>query len=290
MEKCMKIIVCVKMTADTMVPLEISSGRLNDEGVVYDVNPADMQALELALAMKEACKAEVTVISLGAKSTETGLRKCLALGADKAIMICDESINADDPFLKATVLAKAIKSSVFDLIMCGEKSRDIAGGTVGAMIAGILNLPQVTSITNSSVSDDGKAVIVSKKAARGNREKISCRLPAVITVAEDMSAKRRYADWDRYLSSLEQKVTVWNLTDIGLTPQEIESPISNLTLSFPKPRTKELPVPDTSLPTFDRILLLISGGLTKRSGKVITGKPEDIISQILEILDHECAQ
>jgi len=287
----MKIAVCVKFTLDTKLPLEILSGQLLEEGTAYGINPADLNALEFALDIKENSGAEVVVINLGSPSRDADLKQCLALGADRAVRIYDESIRDDDPYIKALVLAKAIELTGFDLILFGEKSRDTGNGMTGQMVAAMLNLPQIISVTNLSMDDGGKSITVSKRAPKGVRQKINCELPAVVTVSASTNGRRRYASWEKYLSSLEQKITVWDASSLGLDTQEIiMSPTMNLGLSFPKPRTKELPVPDVNMPTYDRILQLLSGGLSKRSGKVITGKPEEIIPQIIEILNRECIQ
>lgn len=285
----MKIIVCIKMVIDVRVPLEITSGKLNKKGLVYDINAADLKALKEALVIKEAFQAKVVVISLGSEPVEEGLRQCLALGADEAIRIWDTAFEKNDPYIKALILAKAIQLIGFDLILLGNRSKDTARGIVGPMMAAILKLPQVTSAMSLDFSTNRKTFIVYKKAPKGNREKIYCHLPILITIAEE-TKQPRYATWPECLQSLDKEIIEWDLSIIGLSSQEVgiaSSPTTTLGLTYPRPRTRELPLPDPNLPSHERIQQLLSVGLTKREGKVIAGKPEEMIDNILQALKQK---
>ena len=277
------------MVVDARVPLEIPSGRLNEEGLVYNINPADLQALEKALVIKETFQAEVIVISLGPEPVEEGLRQCLALGADQAIRIWDPAFESSDPYIKALILARAIQLTGFDLILLGARSKDTARGMVGPMMAAILKLPQVTSVMGLDFSANGKTFIAYKKAPKGSREKINCHLPILVTIGEGIE-RPRYATWLECLQSLDKEIIEWDLSILGLIPQEVDrasSPTTTLGLTYPHPRTRELPLPDPNLPSHERIQQLLSAGLAKRGGKVIVGKPEEMIDDILQALKQE---
>lgn len=285
----MKIIVCLKMVVDVKVPLEITSGRLSKEGLVYDINPADLQALENALAIKETFQSKVIVISLGPEPVEEGLRQCLALGADQAIRLWDPAFEGSDPCIKALILTRAIQLTGFDLILLGARSKDTARGIVGPTMAAILKLPQVTSVTSLDFSANGKTFTAYKKAPKGSREKIYCHLPILVTMGREME-RLRYATWLERLQSIDKEIIEWGLSTLELSPQQVgraASPTTTLGLTYPCPRTIELPLPDPNLPYHARIQQLLSDSLTKRGGKVVVGKIEEMIEDILQALKQK---
>lgn len=153
--------------------------RQNSESVV---NPADLNAIEAAMQLKEACGAEVTVITMGPPDAEKSLRTALAMGCDNAVLVTDRVFGGADTIATAKVLAAALKKlGGFDLVLAGAQSSDGATGQVGPMVAEYLSVPHVTEVLSVEKADSGNAVAVSKKH-NNKLYRLGVKLPALATV------------------------------------------------------------------------------------------------------------
>jgi len=139
----MKLIVCVKQVPDTtQVQIDPETNTLIREGVPSILNPFDQFVLEEAIKVKEE-NDEIIVISMGPPQAKKALLKCLALGADKAILLTDRIFAGADTFATSYTLAQAIKKlGEFSIIFCGLQAIDGDTAQVGPEIAGILNIPK----------------------------------------------------------------------------------------------------------------------------------------------------
>jgi len=288
----MRIVVCIKEVIDSN--LNLGFGRVNEEllqkGLALRLNPNDAEALAEALILKEKDKdaqVEITVISIGPERVECYLRDGLALGADRAVRIWGEDLKELSPYQKAGVLSKAISLFDADLILTGAKSMDNATGQVGPLIAAWLDLPCVCEVVGFQLGGDRKSITVSRSISRGVRERVLSTLPAVLTV-EGQGRKLPYASMDKILESKYTQVTLLSLSDLGISSAELESDPTKVTgLSFPRPRPKKVPTPESSLPAFNRILMLLQGGILKRRGKMLEGNSDELVNQLFELLMEE---
>jgi len=184
----MKILVGISNVPDTTTKIQFTDGdtKFNSAGVTFVINPYDeWYALVRALELKEANLAEkVTLIHVGAADSEATIRKGLALGADDAVRI--DSEGADALFVADQIAAYA-KTNAYDLILVGKETINYNGSSVGAMIAGLLDLPFVSLATKLDVA--GNKVTLEHDIDGGIRV-VECELPLVISCAKGMAEQR----------------------------------------------------------------------------------------------------
>ena len=184
----MEILVCIKQVADDSVEIFMNekTGKPALEGVEKVVNAFDTYALEMAVRLKEA-KGDITVttLSLGGEDTKNSLKNCLAVGADEAFHIKDESYQEKDAVIIAQALSKGIqkieeqRGKKFDIIFCGKEATDFATGQVGIMLADELNYGVVTNLVDI---DTEVEKIIAKKETETGYEKVEVASPCIVTV------------------------------------------------------------------------------------------------------------
>ena len=149
----MNIVACVKQVPDTEAQIKVKpdGSGIEEGGIKWVMNPYDEFGVEEALRLKEKNGGEVTIVTVGpARAMET-IRTALAMGADKGIHICDPAFDGADAYATASALAAAIKGIPYDIIFCGQRAIDDDSAQVGAVLAELLGIPQVTVITKAGV-------------------------------------------------------------------------------------------------------------------------------------------
>ena len=147
-------------------------------------NPADLHALEAALNLAD----EVWALSMGPANAENTLREALALGATRAVLLCDRMLAGSDTWATANALAAAIGwLGDVDLVLCGISALDGETGQVGPQVATRLGWPQATGC--ESLETDGPNLIA-RRIVEGGFERLRLPLPAVVTIAETAFAPR----------------------------------------------------------------------------------------------------
>jgi electron transfer flavoprotein beta subunit len=155
----LKVLVCVKQTFDTEAKIELKDGKISDAGINLIINPYDEVAVEGAIQMKEKGLAkEVVILAAGADKAMDAIRTALAMGADRGILVKQDS--AADEYQRAVVLAAAIKDENPDLILAGHVAADDGSSQVPTRIAEILGLPHVNVITNIEIARAGSRLHV----------------------------------------------------------------------------------------------------------------------------------
>jgi electron transfer flavoprotein beta subunit len=282
----MKITVCLKEVIDPALNLDfgLSHGVVFREGLPLKLNPNDATALALALDMKAANgKTEINVISIGGERVETYLRNALALGANQAMRIWDKVFTDLSPHLKAILLSKAATLSGADLVLLGAPSLDTGSGQVGQLVAGWLGLPYVSDVVKCEMGAGPDSVILLKTTGRGEREKLSCSLPAVVGIKGE--GKLPYAPLDRLIAGRYADIALLSPADLGLVPGELNQGPARVTrLVFPQPPLTKAPPLDSSLPAFYRILQLLAGGIARRKGRLLEGSGDEIVEQLFRLL------
>ena len=172
----MNILVCVSNVPDTTSKINFidSDSKFDKNGVQFIINPNDEFGLTKAVWMKNSNNASVTVLTVGDSSAEAILRKCLAIGADKAVRIDCE---AKDAFSVAKEIVLHGENIKYDLIICGRESIDYNGGLVPGLIAGYLDYNYITNCISLEI-DSGKATCA--REISGGTEFSECDLPLVI--------------------------------------------------------------------------------------------------------------
>jgi len=180
-----KIIVLAKHAADPESEIHLKDEKTLDErGLVFDINDWDRYAVEEAIRIKENVGGEVVVVGVG-QSDDT-LRKCLAMGADRAIKI---PIDAGmDPFVTASAIKEVVEAEGFDLIISGLMSQDYNNALVGPLLAGMLNIPYATAVTSLKI-EDGK-IRVTRELEGGYQEEAVLPTPCLVTVQSGINEPR----------------------------------------------------------------------------------------------------
>ncbi|WP_202318479.1 electron transfer flavoprotein subunit beta/FixA family protein [Archaeoglobus neptunius] len=183
----MKIIVLAKHAPDPESEISVASDgkSVSQSGLVYDINDWDRYAVEEAIRIKEERDGEVVVVGVGTSCDDT-LRKCLAMGADRAIKIpVDTSFDA---YQTAEVIKEALKDEEFDIIMAGLMSQDLNNAQVGVLLAAMLDLPVATAVAEMKV-EDGK-VIAKRELEGGYLEEVELPTPCVLTIQSGINEPR----------------------------------------------------------------------------------------------------
>lgn len=184
----MKILVCISQVPDTTTKIAFSDNNthFNTQGVTFIINPYDeWYALVRALELKEAGVATaVNLVTVGKADAEPVIRKALALGGDEAIRIDADS---NDPYAVAAQIAEYAKSEGYDLVLCGKETIDYNNGSVGAMLAELLDMNFIGFATGLDVAG-GVATV--KREIEGGEEVDTCPLPLVVSCQKGMAEAR----------------------------------------------------------------------------------------------------
>ena len=283
-----RILVCFKQVAHLYSRMGVdSSGKIESDAVVYVPNPYDEIALEEALRIKQQVdQAEVTLISVGPQRAENALRYGLAMGADRAIHLCDERLENITPWITSMALLKVIKTQFFDLILCGKKAIDDNEGVVGGFVAELLGLPFVSSVTEIVLAPDGKRARMYRVLERGDRHLIECDLPALLSVERGVIRPRYPTLMGRLVASRKEVFRV-DPEELGIdSPLGVEPEIKVSRLSILRPKPKRMFRPDSNLPAEERIKLIMSGGLAERKSNSLKGSPQELAEQFINFLEE----
>jgi electron transfer flavoprotein beta subunit len=220
------VVVAVKQVPDTnQVRIDPETGTLIREGVPFIVNPFDTHALEAGLQLKDRFGGRVIAISMGPPNTVMTLRKCLALGADQAILVSDRLFGGADTLATSYVLTEAIKrieleNGRLDVIICGKQTIDGDTAQVGPGLATRLGFAQLTLVDQIiDFSPVGRTITVRRKL-EGRKEVVQTQLPALLTMVREGN-NPRYPTVPSRLGAEETEVTVWNNDILKLAPELI---------------------------------------------------------------------
>ena len=213
----MNIIACVKQVPDTEAQIKVKAdGSGIEEGQIkWVMNPYDEYGVEEALRLKEKNGGDVTIVSLGpARAMET-IRTALAMGADKGVHVCDPVLNDADAYVTAAALAAVIKGIPYDIIFCGQRAIDDDSGQVGAILAELLEIPQLTIITKVEYAGSTIKVI---KPIEGAQLSIETSLPCVVTAQKGLN-EPRYASLPGIMKAKKKPVDVKTAAALGIAAE-----------------------------------------------------------------------
>lgn len=183
----MKLAACINHVPDTAAKINIAADGKNIDktGVTYIISPYDEFAIEECLRLKEKNGGDVTVISLGGDAHKETLRKALAMGVDKGVLLKDTGVR--DSFGVARALADYLKELSPDVVFFGKQSVDYDDGAVGVMVAEMLGLPSVSVVVKLDIAN-GRAT--TEREIEGGREIVETTLPAVFTAQKGLNEPR----------------------------------------------------------------------------------------------------
>ncbi len=233
----MKIAVCVKH-----VPEAGSARRIDPETKRLDrsgdgaLNAFDVNAVEEALRLKEAAgEGEVVVVSLGPAAALDSLRKALAMGADRAVLVSDEGAAGSDLVATSRALATALERESAQLVLFGQQSSDSDGAVLWAAVAERLRLPMVSQASELTV-EGGTATV--KRQTEFGYDRIETPLPAVVCVSDAIN-EPRYPSLKGIMGAKSKPQETLTLGDIGVGADlvgESGSRTEVLALTAPPPR------------------------------------------------------
>jgi electron transfer flavoprotein beta subunit len=247
------MVVLVKQVPDTHTitgDVMKQDGTVNRAALPAIFNPEDLNALEMALRVREQSGGQVTVLTMGPPSAAEVLREALYRGADRVILLTDRRFAGADTLATSYTLTRAVqKIGRCDLVFCGRQAIDGDTAQVGPQTAEKLGIPQITYAQTIVNLEDGQ-IVVERALERGS-EWVKCRLPCLLTVVGSAntprppSARRRIEyklaatpleypallkRWpefeteqalDDYLAARQQKIEVWTADDIDVETDKI---------------------------------------------------------------------
>ena len=216
----MKITVCVKQVpAANEQRLDPVTGTVIREGVPSILNPFDAYALEEAVRLKERLGGEITVLSMGVPSARETLRRALAVGADRAVLLSGRAFAGADTLATARALARAIgRAGGAGLVLCGRMATDGDTAQVGPMLAEFLGVPHAADVSKIEEIDEEHAILTRMTDDGYRRERLP--LPALLTVVKEINVPR-LPSITGVLRGQKAEVTVWDAPDIEAAPEEI---------------------------------------------------------------------
>ena len=233
----MKIAVCVKEVPDAAVHKRIDPGtkRLDRSGEGA-LNQFDSQAVEEALKLKESGgEGEVVLVSMGPADALDSLRKALAMGADRAVLITDDAAAGSDLVATSRALAAALEKEGADLVLFGQQSSDSDGAVLWAAVADRLRRPVISQVAELTVAD-GK--VRGKRQTEFGYDVIEAPLPAVIAVSDAIN-EPRYPSLKGIMGAKKKPQDQLSAADLGLEAGalgEAGSGTTVLALGDPPPR------------------------------------------------------
>src|SRR5579875_1545209 len=210
----MNIVVCVKQVPDTWAERKLKPGdaTLDRESVDGLINELDEYAIEEALQIKEAHDGEVTVLTMGPEKATDSIRKALSMGADKAVHLQDDALAGSDVLQTSYALAQVLKSIGFDLVVVGAESTDARMGSMAAMLAERLGVPQLSLA--SKVEVDGQQITIHRQSEDGYWT-VQGDLPAVISVVEKIN-EPRYPSFKGIMAAKKKPLQVLSCADADI--------------------------------------------------------------------------
>ena len=252
----MNIVACIKQTFDTEAKIVIDDGQVSSQGVNLIVNPYDEYAVEESIRLKEKNGGEVVVVSVGDDKTQEALRYCLAMGADRAVLIQDPALEKADNIGCAVAMAKLISQMEYDLVFCGKEAVDDGAAQVPSMLAEKLDLPQANVLTALEIAD-GQATAT--REIDGGSEILEMQLPAVFSAQKGLN-EVRYPSLPGIMKAKRKELKVVSLADLELSAEDVAAKSELVVAELPPAR---------------------------KAGRVLAGEIDEMVAELVSLLKDE---
>jgi electron transfer flavoprotein beta subunit len=256
----MNILVFVKRVPDTESKIKINqeTNSVVEEGLNFIISPYDEYAMEEALRIREAKGGKVTAVTVGSESSLVILRKCLAMGADEAVLLKDPLPETYDGLRTARVIAAFFKAKASDsgLLLFGKQSVGADNSQVPSMVAELLGMGQANVVVKLAVEDD---TAVAMREIEGAQEKVALTLPAVVSAQKGLN-EPRYETLRGIMMAKRKEIPIIPIENLGIKPEDLASQVVITKLDLPPART---------------------------AGRVVCGAPEETARQLLDYLHTE---
>ena len=238
----MKIAVCVKQVPEANAPKRLDPARKRlDRSGEATLNPFDVHAVEEALRVKERTgDGEVVVVSMGPGRALDALRKALAMGVDRAVLVSDEAAAGSDLVATSAVLARVLERESADLVLFGQQASDSDGAVLSAAVAERLRRPLISQAAELALADGSVTV---KRQTEFGYDRIEAPLPAVVAVSDAIN-EPRYPSLKGIMGAKKKPQDVLSLADLGVEAGESASRTEVYELSEPPPRGDSVRIED----------------------------------------------
>ena len=271
----MRILACLKTIADPdLVEFDVVEEEL---GSLYrSLDPRDEHVLEEAVRIREATGGEAIALSAGIPEVEDLLKQTLCFGADRAVRVWDERLEASDTWVRSGIIGKAAWEVGFDLILCGSMSSDLGSRSFATCLARHLDVGSVCGIVSVRFNRKGELEVL-KRLERGMREEYPLVLPAVLGLDPHINTPRYVAPFSRtHLRGMRNEVETLVLENsLGLP----ERRVSTARLCQRRPRVKK-GIDVSALSMQDR-LRMMRGELGDKKRR-FRGSPSDAAREVLK--------
>jgi len=256
----LNIYIFIKRVPDTESKIRINheNNAVIEEGLKFVLSPYDEYAVEEGLRLREANGGQVTVVSVGTEEAIVILKKCLAMGADEAILVKDDEPETYDSLRISKIIAQTVKKKFpeFDLLLLGKQSVGADNAQVPTMVAEFLDLPQVNVVTKLEIEGNKGTAY---REIEGALEKVEFTLPAVISAQKGLN-EPRYETLKGIMAAKKKEIPVLALNDLDLKTEELKPQLEIVKMESPPPR---------------------------KAGKVIEGEPAEAAQKLVKLLRNE---
>jgi electron transfer flavoprotein beta subunit len=256
----MDILVFVKRVPDTESKIRIDqpTNSVCEEGLNFILSPYDEYALEEALRIKAAKGGKVVAVSAGRDESLVILRKCLAMGADEAVLIKDPLPETYDGLRTARIIARFVQARFpgARLLLFGKQSVGADNSQVPSMVAELLGVGQANVVVKLEVGDERATAL---REIEGAQEKVSLTLPAVVSAQKGLN-EPRYETLKGIMMAKKKEIPVVSIEELGLKPDDVAPQVAVIRMDLPPAR---------------------------QAGRVVTGTPEETARQLVEYLHSE---
>ncbi len=202
---------CVKHVPTGTLRMRPDSGTLDRSGP-GELNATDKNAIEEALRLKEGGDAEVVVVTMGPTAATESLRTGLGMGADRAVLVDDDTVAGSDLVATSVVLAGVLERESPDLVLFGQQTTDGGGAVLWAAVAERLQLPFVSQATKLTLGDG--VVQVERETEVGN-DRIEATLPAVVAVSDAIN-EPRYTSLKGMMGAKKKPLDTLTASELGI--------------------------------------------------------------------------
>ncbi len=256
----MKIFVCLKEvpSRDTRYEVSPQGDWIKEADLSFEINECDEYALEEALKLQEKFGGEVVLLTVGSERAEKSMRKGLAMGADRGILIEDPNRQLISPLAIASVMAETLKKEQYDLILAGTQSDDFGYAQTGVMLAELLGLPHATIVMEVAADPQGAKVTALREMESGWFQRVQMAMPAVLTIQAGIS-HIRFTSLKGIMAAKRKEVRKVRLEETGV----------NLS-GLPAVEVRRLYLPDSG-----------------KKAEMLQGDPETVVAQLVDKLRKE---
>ncbi|MGB5656271.1 MAG: electron transfer flavoprotein subunit beta/FixA family protein, partial [Acidimicrobiia bacterium] len=228
----MRIAVCVKQIPDPATPYELAEGtrrvvRPHDQ-VLDDT---DRFGVEVGLQLAERNDGSVTLYSMSPSGSLQGIRLALAMGADKAVIIDDETLAGSDALTTSRILAAAMEREGFDLVVAGTESTDGYSGVVPQQIAELLDVPSLTFARKVEAAD---GVVRIEQQTAGGYDVVKAPIPALLSVTSGV-VEPRYPTFKGIMQAKQKPIDTLTAADLGFTADQVGETGAGQTITSVEP-------------------------------------------------------